>query len=343
MSAKAPLLNDLALRYRRRWIRRRRLWSALRSRHQLTLVQDNRARIGKESILCFTTLRNEVIRLPYFLDHYRALGVGHFLLVDNGSNDGSAEFLRGQQDVSIWHTTASYRASRFGVDWLNWLKMRYGHGRWVLVVDADEILIYPDWDTRRLPELTQWLDSQGQRSMGAMMLDMYPKGSPDKHSYAPDQDPFDLLCWFDAYGYWVQRQRKLDNFWLQGGPRARCYFADNPRRAPTLNKIPLVRWNRRYAFTNSTHSALPSFLNHTFDEDGREKVSGVLLHSKFLPGTAERAAEEKARDEHFMVGLRYQDYYDWLSQSPDLWCPESVRYTGWQQLLDLGLISRGDW
>lgn len=336
-------LSDLALMYRRRWIRRKRLWRALRSRHQLQLIQDNRADIRPGAILGFTTLRNEAMRLPFFLDHYRRLGVNHFLMVDNDSTDGSVPFLRQQADVSVWQTKASYRAARFGVDWLNWLQMRHAHGHWIVVADADELLIYPDWEERRLPDLTRWLDGRGQRSLGAMMLDMYPKGPLDAQRFVPGQDPTSVLNWFDGYGYWVQRQRKLDNLWLQGGPRARVFFAKTPRRAPTLNKIPLVRWNWRYAFVNSTHSALPSFLNHTFDTDGVEKVSGVLLHTKFLPGNAARAAEERARDEHFQVGTRYADYYESLTKSPNLWCEQSIQYRDWQQLLDLGLMSRGDW
>ncbi|MEP4196338.1 MAG: glycosyltransferase family 2 protein [Aliishimia sp.] len=337
------MYSGIIMRYRRRWIRRKRLWQAFRSRHQLTLTQDNRATIPTDAILGFTTLRNEIMRLPFFLEHYRRLGVGHFFIVDNGSDDGSAEYLRAQKDVSLWHTTASYRGSRFGVDWLNWLKMKHAHGHWVVVVDADETLIYPKWETRDLKQLTDWLDDKQQQMMGAMMLDMYPKGSPDAQSYSSGEDPFQVLNWFDAHGYWVQHQHKLDNFWLQGGVRARCFFADDPARAPTLNKVPLVRWKRGYAFVNSTHSALPSRLNHTVHSGGVDQISGVLLHSKFLPGTAMRAIEEKDRDEHFQAGTRYGDYYDSLADSPDLWCPESTCFEGWQQLCELGLMSRGDW
>ena len=49
--------------------------------------------LTKNSILAFTTLRNERVRLSYFLDYYRDLGVDHFLIVDNGSTDGSREYL----------------------------------------------------------------------------------------------------------------------------------------------------------------------------------------------------------------------------------------------------------
>jgi len=326
------------LRYRRRLIRKRLLWRAFRARRDLRLVQDNHTNIPRDAVLCFTTFRNESMRLPHFLQYYRKLGVGHFFMVDNASDDDSTALLLGQDDVTLYRTDASYRASRFGVDWLNWLKRKYAHGHWVLVADADELLVYPECDTRDLPNLTARLRRGGHAMMGAIMLDMYPKGSPDAQKYTPGQDPLEVLPWFDAYGYWVQRQPKLDNLWLQGGARARMFFDDTPDRAPTLNKIPLVDWKRSYVFVNSTHSALPSALNHVWETP----VSGALLHTKFLPGAAERAAIEAERDEHFHVGTRYLDYYQALTQSPDLWFEGSQRYDGWAQLVELGLI-RNAW
>ena len=121
-------------------------------------------------------MRNERLRLPYFLDYYRKLGVDHFLIIDNGSDDGTGDYLARQTDVSVWHTARSYQASRFGVDWQNWLLRRHGHGHWVLSVDADEFLVYPFCDSRPVRALTDWLDVYGIRSFSSMMLDMYPQG-----------------------------------------------------------------------------------------------------------------------------------------------------------------------
>ncbi|MBW4706833.1 glycosyltransferase family 2 protein [Roseobacter sp. YSTF-M11] len=330
-------------RYKLRLRRRRLLWRGFRSRHQLNRIKDLTAEIAPGDILLFATVRNEAIRLPYFLEHYRRLGVSHFLIVDNDSTDDTAAVLTAAPDVSFWHTTAGYKDARFGMDWLMWLLIRHGHGHWTITVDADELLVYPDHDSRPLPHLTAWLEQQGQEMMGATMLDLYPKGSPDAQRYTPGQNPCDVLNWFDGYGYWAQRQPKMDNLWLQGGARARCFFADEPRRAPTLNKIPLVKWNRRYVFVNSTHNALPRRLNRIYDAPGREKVSGVLLHTKFLPGVSDRAREEQSRQQHFSNSEQYDTYYHALAENPDLWDEQSIAYRGWQQLVDLRLMSRGSW
>ena len=74
---------------------------------------DRTAAIRPGDILAFVTVRNEAQRLPYFLEHHRRLGVDHFLIVDNDSDDGSRDWLAGQPDVSLWDTgpATSSRAS----------------------------------------------------------------------------------------------------------------------------------------------------------------------------------------------------------------------------------------
>lgn len=328
-------------RYKLRWRRKRYLWRAYRKRRELTQARDRTGLIARDDILLFATLRNERVRLPHFLDHYRRLGVAHFLIVENDSDDDTAEYLAAQPDVSLWQTRASYKASRFGMDWLTWLQRRFGHGHWTVTVDADELLIFPGHPQRSLAELTRGLDAHAIPMMGALMLDLYPKGRVDAQTYAPGQDPCDVLKWFDATGYWQQVQPKMGNLWLQGGPRARLFFSDDPKRAPTLNKIPLVKWHRSYVYVNSTHNALPAWLNQTYDTIGARKPSGVLLHTKFLPGTAARAAQEKTRQQHFSNSALYEDYYTALTKNPDFWSETSVRFENADQLEALGLMQRG--
>ncbi len=337
------MLAEAVQGYKLRWARRRILLRAYRKRGQVAVVADRTAAIAKGGILAFVTVRNEALRLPYFLDHHRRLGVDHFLIVDNDSTDGSRDWLARQPDVSLWRTAEGYKQSRFGLDWLTWLQRRHGHGHWCLTLDADEVLVYPYWETRNLRALTEQLEAEGRRSFGAMMLDMYPKGGLDGQEYAAGQDPTEVLPWFDGGNYVVQVQPKMRNLWIQGGVRARVFFDAEPRRAPTLNKVPLVRWSRGYAYVNSTHAILPRGLNAVYDETGGEVLSGILLHSKFLPEVVGKAREERTRGQHFANSALYDAYYAGVIASPDLWCAQSRRYTGWRQLEAMGLLSRGGW
>jgi len=343
MQERRERLRELWVAYRLRWKRRRLLFRALRKRRQLTAVIDRTDRIAPGAILAAATVRNEATRLPHFLNHHRRLGVDHFLFVDNGSEDGTRAYLAEQEDVSLWSTRDSYRLSRFGVDWLTWLQIRHAHGHWCLTLDADEIFIYPYHETRDLRALAGWLERHGHESIGALMLDMYPKGPLAEQSYSPGDDPIRTLPWFDGGNYMMQRKPDLQNLWIQGGVRARRFFAAKPRRAPTMGKTPFVKWNRRFVYDSSTHSLLPRRLNHVYETGGGERISGVLLHTKFLPEVVRKSGEEKHRQEHFANSRLYDDYYDSLTSSPDLWCPHSRRFTGWRQLEAMGLMSRGGW
>jgi hypothetical protein len=333
----------IATTYRLRVQRQRWRYRAWRRSADLTAVRDRTGTIGGRDVLLFATLRNERQRLPYFMEYYRRLGIGHFLMVDNGSDDGSGDWLAAQPDVSLWATTASYRRSRFGTDWLNWLKRVHAHDHWALTVDLDEFFVYPFCDTRPIPALTDWLDASGARAFGALMLDLYPKGDPDAAHCAEGQNPFEVACWFDPGNYVVSRHPLFRHLWIQGGPRARVFFADRPDEAPALNKIPLVRWHRRYTYASSTHMLLPRGLNLVYDDAGGERASGCLLHAKFLGGFAARADEELRRKQHFAGSREYAAYSRRAGEGLNLWCDWSERYVNWRQLELLGLMSKGNW
>lgn len=323
---------------RKRWLIR-----AFRKRRELKTVIDRTSQIRPGDILLFSTQRNEKIRLPYFLNYYREMGINHFLIVDNDSNDGSVDYLADQPDVSLWYTKGSYKRSRFGVDWLNWLQRKYGHGHWTLVVDPDEFFVYPFCDTRPIRALTDWLDASSIKSFSAMLLDMYPKGRIDEQPYRAGQDPVEIATWFDSGNYTISKNHRFGNLWIQGGPRARVFFPDMPQKAPALNKIPLVKWDRRYAYVSSTHMLLPRGLNLVYDEWGGEKASGVLLHTKFLDTFTVKAAEELSRKQHYAASVEYKAYAETLKDNPDLWCKWSEKYINWRQLEILGLMSKGNW
>lgn len=326
-----------------RWKRRRFLFRIWRKRKQITPVANRTGAILPDAILCFSTVRNEMLRLAFFLDHYRSLGVSHFLIVDNASDDGTAEFLAAQPDVSLWRTSCSYKLARFGMDWLGWLQWQFGHGHWCLTVDADELLTYPYSDQRDLAILTGWLDTQGVESFGALMLDMYPQGPLSEAAYEAGDDPIKALCWFDAGNYRHKIHPVYENHWVQGGARERVFFENDPNKAPTLSKTPLVRWHWRNVYVSSTHQMLPRRLNHVFDFEDDSKTTGVLLHTKFLPNIAAKSAEEITRQQHFENSDLYQDYHRRLTENPVLWTPVSCRYQGAEQLIELRLMSKGHW
>jgi Glycosyl transferase family 2 len=311
-----------------------------RAGRQLRLVQDRLAGIGRRDILLVTCLRNERVRMPAFAAHYRRLGVGHFLVIDNGSGDGFMDWAAAQPDVSVWHTTASYKASNFGMRWCNDLLRRYGSGRWCVVVDPDEFLVFPFMETRDLHALGQFLDDDHRRCLHTVTLDAYSDRPLAETRLGEGDDPFEVCPFIDRDGY-LQQEGWGNGTWVQGGPRLRVHFHDHPEGAPALNKIPLVKWRRHYHYRMSMHDIYPRRLNHAH-ERGAVSATGALFHFKLVAALQDKAAEEAERDEHYDGGREYAHYR--RAGAAEFYAPGiSVRYEAPAQLIRLGLMSAARW
>ncbi|MEM9716172.1 MAG: glycosyltransferase family 2 protein [Pseudomonadota bacterium] len=321
--------------------RKRLLARARRKSPELTVVSDKTAQIKQTDLLLFFCAKDEVIRLPFFLDYYRGLGVAHFIAVDNGSGDGSVSYLKDQPDCSIWLAKGSYKDARFGMDWLTHLQSCFAPGHWCLTVDPDEFFVFPHMDQRPLQALLDWLDSGHIRSFGAILLDMYSKKSVEDAQYRSGNDPLKTAPFFDPLNYQSLTEPFYLNAFIQGGPRQRVYFPDRPGFAPALNKIPLVKWSNGMVYRSSMHQLLPRSLNITYSYGAIPKPCGVLLHFKFLDTLVEKTKTELVQKQHYASSREYKAYAAALSKT--LWTPHSKKYKDWKQLEKLGLMSRGDW
>ena len=81
----------------------------------LVSAPDRLAQARDAELAVVAVMRNEMFMLKHFLNHYRALGVGAFLVADNGSDDGTLEELAAQPDVVVFSTDTPYNESRYGV------------------------------------------------------------------------------------------------------------------------------------------------------------------------------------------------------------------------------------
>ncbi|MGM9487221.1 glycosyltransferase family 2 protein [Ideonella sp. YS5] len=312
-----------------------------RSRQQLRPRTVRAEAIASAWSLLVCCARNEMPRMPAFLDHYRRLGVGHFLVVDNQSEDGLQDYLGQQPDCSSWLADGSYKASNFGMDWCNVLLAQYGVGKWCVTVDPDELLVYPHCEERDLHSLTVRLEAIGQPSLFTVLLDAYGEGPLSQTTLTPGADPFAVCPWFDRFNLTQRFDAGTQSFWVQGGVRMRRFFADNPEQAPALNKVPLVRWANGLRYVSSMHHLNDTSLNCTVN--GRaDAVSGVLFHFKYVSLLREKASEEMVRGEHYAGSTEYKAYFE--AGDVRLYDPEiSLRYAGSGQLQRLGFMQAGTW
>ena len=317
-----------------------RLYGPMRHGRDLKLVQDHTKSIKPSDILLVVCLRNELVRLPFFLDYYRKLGVDHFLIVDNDSTDEVLEWIRQFQDCSVWHTKASYFNSRFGMQWCNYLLGRYGDGHLCVTVDPDEFLVYPYMTTRSLRDLGVFLKDDDRVSMHALLIDAYGAGTLSETRYSAGDDPFEVCPYFDRDGY-IQRPGANNATHIQGGPRMRVHSRLNPESSPALNKIPVVWWKRTYTYASSTHDGWPPRINRAHTP-GEVSLSACLFHFKLMDLLIGKAHEEAERKQHYDAGseyFRYRKAGDVSVYEPGI----SSRYESPEQLIRLGLMNPGGW
>jgi glycosyl transferase family 2 len=313
---------------------------AFQHRKELKLVQDNLRSIRAQDVILVTCLRNELVRLPFFLTYYRDLGVDHFLIIDNGSTDGFMDWVRPFEDCSVWHTEASYLASNFGMHWCNHVLSRYGKGHLCLTVDPDEYLVYPHMKTRNLQDLGVYLRDDERESMHVLMLDAYGKGALSETVYATGDNPFEICPYFDRDGY-IQRPGINASTWIQGGPRMRVFSRETPELAPALNKMPLIWWKPEFCYRSSMHDGYPVSLNRAHIP-GEVSLTGGLFHFKLLSLLIDKATEEIERKQHYAGSREYRSYLG-SEQIRFYETGLSVKYESPEQLIELGLMSAGSW
>lgn len=330
-------LRALATRWGERGVRRR----IARHARQLQPLRVQGERIAKAWCILVCCARNERVRMPQFLAHYRRLGVAHFLIIDNDSSDGLADALAAEPDCSVWLARGSYRDANFGMDWCNHLLARHGVDKWCVTVDPDEFLVYPYSELRSLHSLTRHMQALGQDALFTVMIDAYGQGAMSDADLTPDTNPFDLCPWHDAFNLTQRFDERRQNYWVQGGVRMRRFFADTPELAPALNKVPLVKWRRGLLYESSMHHLNDPVLNCTIHSHPAH-VSGALFHFKYVNLLAHKASEELTRGEHYGGSQEYRAY----AKAGDLvlWdAQHSVRYHGSGDLVRQGFMQAGVW
>lgn len=307
----------------------RRFLARWRAATELKIVTN--AGPGPDGPVAFGVLRNEMLRLPRYLDHYRRLGVVRFVIVENNSTDSTRDFLSSQSDVTLYSTSHHFIGK---APWLDCLLRRHGRNRWCLVVDADELLVYPSSDKVLLPDLCLYLDRVGANAVHAILLDLYPACALKDMDYRAGEDYltrdwlFDPLSSLSKVPRHFHRGTGLD-FRFHGGVRNRLFGI-----SACCSKFPLFRFQNDMYLTDGQH----------YLESGRfSDLRAVLYHFKYLQDFDTRAREEVRRGQHIGAGQEYKAYAETLSKEGDgfrIANSNSIPLKDTGQLENLGFLVR---
>ena len=264
-------------------------------------------RLRSASIVVVAVVRNEMVLLRHFLDHYRALGVEAFLMADNLSCDGSREYLLKQEDVTLYSVDSEYRDSHYGVDWQQAMLGNHCLGKWVVLVDIDEFLTYPGVQEKSLIDVTSELDGQGYDAARAMLVDMYPE-SPLSECEFKDGRPFELATYHDNPPVLqVCGSGKFTNSTDQFTSSLRHRLMPHSQVSLFMAvKVPLIRYSPLLRLSEGIHFV------------GNLSISSedlTLAHFKYHADFANKVETEIQRAQHFDGAVEYKQYHAMLAQT----------------------------
>jgi glycosyltransferase involved in cell wall biosynthesis len=282
-------------------------------------------------------VRNESLRLPFILDHYFAHGVDRIFVMDNNSTDNTADIVLSKRNTHLFVTDGDYTNQEY---WIDLLLRRYGIGHWCLIVDADEVFVYPHYETLALRDLCTFMDQSSFNCFDCVLLDMYPGVPLSQAEYQAGNDPLTVASWFDKPAFHEASLEAaypayyLDEFnvyykgpvRLTGGMRKRVFEVN-----ACISKFPLVKFDKSMFLSKGTH----------FIQGGRASdMRGVLLHFKFLQDFADNVEREVARKQHYQNAAEYKSYLAKVEycRKSSLTGPLSEEYTDSNQLVSLGIM-----
>ena len=299
--------------------------------NQLELLTslEQQEKLRQNEIFVISVVRNEMIMLPHFLAHYRKLGVASFVFIDNCSDDGTREYLYQQPDVILYSCDTEYKYSHYGVAWQQAVLGNLCLNKWVLLADADELLVYEDFEQKSLPQLLQEIENDGENAMRTDMVDMYPYGDLSEADFTKD-DPFEVAGWFDMSSL---RPWRLGSGWFSNMEST----SSNLRHRLAPHSEPHAYVSQKYAlFRYYPWLRLSQGIHY---QSGMKvcEAPAYLAHFKYHAGFKEKVMVEVRRKQHYNNALEYNRYLQLLAEreggfgDPDI----SVKYQNSKSLCNL--------
>lgn len=206
------------------------------------LEQVGDARPAGDQIVCILLVHNENHILPDFFRFYRALGNIQFVVVDDRSDDGTAAYLAKQNDVLVFRPKEGSTYSDHKREWRAELLDHFANGTWAIVPDADERLMWRDFEKRSFQSVVSDLEAEGAQALYCTMVDMYKDGPLTAQIYS-GAEPLEVEFPFyddprkDPVSHrFLAAPRRFVKRWptptmiMYGGMRDRVFFGTQDRQ-----------------------------------------------------------------------------------------------------------------
>lgn len=258
-------------------------------------------------VLC---VKNDLARIQMLVDHYRSLGIKKFAFLDNGSDDGTFEWLLNQPEIDLFRCYEPYK-TLVKEGWINRVISYYGFNRWYILTDSDELVVYRDMEKHSIPDVVQYAKRQGLKRIKGLTLDIYPNNAIFQNNINIKK----IYRWIDTDSYEeidsMRGNQKVKIF--IGGPRYRLMNV-----IITLSKFPLVYFEPG-TISDSAHYQFPHELINC------SPCNFGILHYKFIDKDLKEYIKRSQRNSGFSSnGKYYKRYLNYIKDHGD----ESFMYEG---------------
>lgn len=298
------------------------------------IKRDSQKMIKTKEPILICAVKNDIHRVKMQIEHHKKIGIKHFIYIDNMSSDGTYEYLL-KAGVDVFQVDEYFNAVVKN-SWFRQITDIYGYNQWYLILDSDELFVYPGMETKSLEKFIKFSEKNNMNYIQSFMIDMYSK---EKINSAPTKinsmDKYDIKhenCYFDTETYTCEKYFRGKR--ITGGPRSRVFSTERNRFDPLLTKNPLIYLTRDIVY--GIHHSIP--YRNNFD---KPIISG-LLHYKFLP--EDRIKYEKiAKEGNYSGGsAEYKQYLLKIEQEPELYFyyKDTQKFNTSMDLLKINIFNR---
>lgn len=272
-------------------------------------------------------VKNDLLKVKTLIKHHRTIGIKKFAFLDNGSSDGTKEWLLEQNDVDLFEVEDKYTTNRREA-WVNKIIAYYGLKRWYLIVDSDELFVYSDFENKSITDVISYCEGKNIKRVRALMVDMY--GDNEFYSSENDIEYLKEMKYFDTSTYESEHRDVLDL--IIGGPRKRIFG-----ESTWLTKYPLCYFDEG-DIEGKSHFLFP------YKKNMNSECLAALLHYKFLPRDIKKYRQIAENGSYFNGSIHYKKYVKYIDSNSKMnfMCECSKEYTNSKDLSSIPNIKTID-
>lgn len=278
------------------------------------------------SPVVLVVVKDELDRMKLFFEHYHALGVHQFLIIDNNSTDGTREFVSAQNDTRVYLINDLFQTQK-KVAWIEKLMTITGYDRWYVVVDSDELLDFVDSETHTIEDLIVSRPESECDYMQGFLVDMYAENPVFSVSCNYKEIPH-VFNLFDKDSYYREGA-----MFVYGGSRHRVFGVSI-----------LLSKQSVFLFKPETIYCCPHYL-HGKNVKSCDGFCFILRHYKFLEKDRLSYEDRVNRRGFHKNSLEYKVIMDKVKALSDVSFvyQGSVMYKDSESLRVLPFLTRVDW